>query len=145
MYRLSWCVTLVTGTYCMLHCIYCCYLIQYKETPVHAAVFNGHVEALNVLIRAKADVNTVNVVSLIFICILHEIIFMVQIINLSGQKANKRGSICYMYMYVCISVHTIIILCTYAHQGYAFGHIGKQKTGCLVPYCSKISCEVLSL
>ena len=41
---------------------------------MHAAVFNGHVEALNVLIRAKADVNAVNVVSLIFICILHEII-----------------------------------------------------------------------
>ena len=64
---------------------------------MHAAVFNGHVEALNVLIRAKADVNTVNVVSLIFICILHEIIFMVQIINLSGQKANKRGSVCYIH------------------------------------------------
>ena len=94
-----------------------------------AAAYNGHVGALNVLIRAKADVNAVNEVSLIFIYILHEIIFMVQIINLSGQKANKRGSICYMYMYVhvCISVPTIIILCTYAHQVYAFGHIGKQK------------------
>ena len=110
MYCLSWCVTLVTGTYCMLHCIYCCYLIQYKATPVLAAALNGHVGVLNVLIRAKADVNAVDVVSLIFIYILHEIIFMVQIINLSGQKANKRGSICYMYMYVCMYT---LYLCTH--------------------------------
>ena len=42
----------------------CCYLIQDKETPVYVAAFYGHVGALNVLIRAKADVNTANVVSL---------------------------------------------------------------------------------
>ena len=37
--------------------LYCCYLIQSKETPVWTAAFDGHVGALNVLIRAKADVN----------------------------------------------------------------------------------------
>ena len=37
------------------------------------AAFHGHVGALNVLIRAKADVNAANVVSLIFI--LHVIIY----------------------------------------------------------------------
>ena len=54
--------------------IYCCYLIQYKETPVFAAACNGHVGTLNVLIKAKADVNATDVVSLIYIYILHEII-----------------------------------------------------------------------
>ena len=36
--------------------------MQYKETPVYVAAFYGHVEALNVLIRAKADVNAAKVV-----------------------------------------------------------------------------------
>ena len=43
--------------------LYCCYLIQSKQTPVWQAAFNGHVGALNVLIRAKADVNAADVVS----------------------------------------------------------------------------------
>ena len=43
--------------------LYYCYLIQSKETPVWIAAINGHVGALNVLIKAKADVNTANVVS----------------------------------------------------------------------------------
>ena len=42
--------------------LYCCYLIQDKQTPVLIAAFNGHVGALNVLIRAKADVNAADVV-----------------------------------------------------------------------------------
>ena len=52
------------------------------------AAFNGHVEALNVLIRAKADVNAADVVSLIFI--LHEII-LCYILNLylfTGQSTT---------------------------------------------------------
>ena len=44
--------------------LYCCYLVQNKQTPVYAAAFNGDVGALNVLIRAKADVNAATVVSL---------------------------------------------------------------------------------
>ena len=48
--------------------LYCCYLIQYKETPVLIAALNGHVGALNALIRAKADVNASTLVSLVFIC-----------------------------------------------------------------------------
>ena len=52
--------------------LYCCYLIQYKKTPVWVAASCGHVGALNVLIRAKADVNAATVVSLTLN--LHEII-----------------------------------------------------------------------
>ena len=44
--------------------LYCCYLIQSKQTPVWIAAFNGDVGVLNVLIRAKADVNAADVVSL---------------------------------------------------------------------------------
>ena len=58
---------------CMLHRVYYCYFIQYKQTPVYAAAYNGHVGALNVLIRAKADVNAADGVSLVFI--LHKIFF----------------------------------------------------------------------
>ena len=54
-------------------------------------------------------------------------------------------------LYICLwgSAHRgIITLCAYAQQGYAFGRVGlrvymhvcQQKTGCLVPYRSKISC-----
>ena len=46
--------------------LYSCYLIQNKQTPVWVAASNGHVGALNVLIRAKADVNVAEVVSLIY-------------------------------------------------------------------------------
>ena len=66
MYMLELVYYLVTGTlYVTL--FYCFYLIQYKETPVWVAALNGHVGALDVLIRAKADVNAFNLVSLIFI------------------------------------------------------------------------------
>ena len=44
--------------------LYCCYLKQDKQTPVWIAAVNGRVEALNVLIRATADVNAADVVSL---------------------------------------------------------------------------------
>ena len=64
---------LVTST--LLCCCKCCYLIQYKQTPVWIAACNGHVGALDVLVRAKADVNVADLVSLIFN--LHEIVFMV--------------------------------------------------------------------
>ena len=47
--------------------LYCCYPIQYKQSPVWMAAVHGHVGTLSVLIRAKADVNAANVVSLIFI------------------------------------------------------------------------------
>ena len=43
--------------------LYCCYLIQNKETPVYVAAFNGHVEALSLLISAGADINAANKVS----------------------------------------------------------------------------------
>ena len=49
--------------------------IQDKQTPVWIASCNGHVGALDVLVRAKADVNVADLVSLIFN--LHEIIFIV--------------------------------------------------------------------
>ena len=45
--------------------LYCCYLIQYKQTPVWKAAINGNVEALEVLVRAKADLDAADVVSLI--------------------------------------------------------------------------------
>ena len=65
--------------------------MQDKRTPVWVAARNGHVGALNVLIKAKADVNAVDVVSLIFN--LHGIIFIVLNFNISGQKPNGKGSI----------------------------------------------------
>ena len=46
--------------------LYCCYLIQNKQTPVWVAALYDNVGALNVLIRAKADVNAAEVVSLIY-------------------------------------------------------------------------------
>ena len=46
--------------------LYCCYLIQDKATPVWVAALNGHVGALEALIKAKADVNAADVVSLIY-------------------------------------------------------------------------------
>ena len=52
--------------YVTLH-VYCCYPIQYNQSPVWMATCNGHVGALNVLIEAEADINAANVVSLIFI------------------------------------------------------------------------------
>ena len=52
-----------------------------------AAAFDGHVGALNVLIRAKADVNAADVVSLIFI--IHEIIlWYTELISIYWAKAN---------------------------------------------------------
>ena len=43
-----------------------CYLIQYNQTPVWIAASNGDVGALDVLVKAKADVNVADLVSLIF-------------------------------------------------------------------------------
>ena len=84
----------------MLHCIYCCYLIQSKQTPVYAAAFNGHAGALNVLIGAKADVNAADVVRLDIHFTQNDFYVTNNKINLSGQKANRRSSICYMYVYL---------------------------------------------
>ena len=105
----------ITCTYIVLYVtlLYCCYLMQHKATPVWVAALNGKVRALNVLIRANANVNAANGVSLMFI--LHEIIFIVQIINFSEQKANRRGSICYMYVYLypqllpCVHMHSRVM------------------------------------
>ena len=78
-----------------------------------SAALSGHVGALNVLIRAKADVNAVNVVSLIFIYILHEIIFIVQIINLRGKKQTKEAlsATC-----ICMYVSLYPPLLSFAHM-----------------------------
>ena len=53
----------------VIYCLswYCYYFIQDNVTPVWKAAFYGHIGALNVLIRAKADVNAAKMVSLIFI------------------------------------------------------------------------------
>ena len=71
--------------------LYCCYLIQDKATPVWVAALNGHVGALNVLIRAKADVNAADEVSLIyFYGSNNKFYWATRIVSI----------ICYMYMYL---------------------------------------------
>ena len=76
--------------------LYCCYLIQYKQTPVWIAACNGRFGALNVLVSAKADVNVADLVSFIFnLYNVHEIILWYNNIIQStllftGQKASMH-------------------------------------------------------
>ena len=96
---------------CMLHCIYCCYLIQNKQTPVYAAAFHGHAGALNVLIGAKADVNAADVVRLDIHFTQNDFYVTNNKINLSEQKQTEEA-LSVTCTCVCISVPTIITLCT---------------------------------
>ena len=74
--------------------LYCCYLIQSKETPVWKAAFNGHVGALNVLIRAKADVNAADEVSLIYFYGTNNEFYW------ATSKYRRVAITCYMNMYL---------------------------------------------
>ena len=69
------------------------------------AAFNGDVGALDVLIRAEADVNAADLVSLIFIYI-----------NVYGKQKNL-----YYLLHVHVSIPTIIIrsVILYQHLTYA--------------------------
>ena len=71
-----------------------------------AAALTGHIVALNVLIRAKADVNTANEVSLIFI--LHEIILWYNYTELYYLLGKSKQKSLYYLLHVCVSIPTII-------------------------------------
>ena len=81
----------------MLHCILLLSYIQHKQSPLWVAANNGNLGALEVLIKAKADVNAANVVSLIFIYI--NFYGTINFNYLLGVSI-----ICYMYMYLYLQL-----------------------------------------
>ena len=110
MYCLSWCVLPWLLVHIVLHCICRCYFIQNKATPVYAAAFTGHIGALNVLIRAKADVNAATEVSLIFIWAKSNFIFWYTYIDILEQVYLNRCK----KMKLIFQLHLLIYLhCNY--------------------------------